>query len=162
MSCRDRLEAYFQANGVAYQVQQHATAYTAQRVAESEHIPGKRLAKVVMVIANARPVMLVLPASYRVDLTKAGAALGDPNVRLAQENEFETVFPDCEVGAMPPFGNLYNVPVYVDRALAENEEIVFQAGTHTETMSIKYADFQRLAGPTVADFAHHPQTATAR
>lgn len=157
MSCRDRLEAYFQANGVAYQVQQHATAYTAQRVAESEHIPGKRLAKVVMVIANARPVMLVLPASYRVDLTKAGAALGDPNVRLAQESEFETVFPDCEVGAMPPFGNLYNVPVYVDRALTRNREITFNAGTHRETMTIAYADYERLVRPTVLEFAQGPR-----
>jgi Ala-tRNA(Pro) deacylase len=88
-----------------------------------------------------------------VDIEKASTALRAGEVRLAQEGEFEDTFPDCEVGAMPPFGNLYEVPVYVEEALAEDETIVFRAGTHTDTMSVRYADFERLVEPTVAEFA---------
>jgi Ala-tRNA(Pro) deacylase len=116
-------------------------------------VPGKMLAKTVMVIADGKLTMLALPASYQVDLEKAAAALGAGEVRLAQEEEFEGTFADCEVGAMPPFGNLYDVSVWVDETLAEDETIVFRAGTHTDTMSVEYADFERLVEPTVADFA---------
>ncbi len=149
MACKDKLEAYLRENGVPFQTQFHPVAYTAQHVADSEHISGKLLAKVVMVVADGRAAMLVLPAPYRVDLAKAAEALEAKEVRLAREAEFAGTFPDCEVGAMPPFGHLYGVPVYVDRALAEDETIVFQAGTHTDTMSLKYADFARLAEPKV-------------
>jgi Ala-tRNA(Pro) deacylase len=97
--------------------------------------------------------MLALPASYQVDLGKAATALGVKEVRLAEEEEFEDTFPDCEIGAMPPFGNLYGVPVYVDETLAEDETIVFRSGTHTDTMSVSYADFERLVEPTIAEFA---------
>jgi Ala-tRNA(Pro) deacylase len=97
--------------------------------------------------------MLALPAAYQVDVEKAGSALGAREIRLAQEEEFEGSFPDCEVGAMPPFGNLYDVPVYVEETLAEDETIVFRAGTHIDTMSVTYADFDRLVEPTVAKFA---------
>jgi Ala-tRNA(Pro) deacylase len=98
-------------------------------------------------------VMLALPAPYQVDLERAAVALGANDARLAEEEEFENTFSDCEIGAMPPFGNLYDVPVYVDKSLAEDEVIVFRAGTHTETMSVSYADFERLVEPTVAEFA---------
>jgi Ala-tRNA(Pro) deacylase len=134
----------------------HRLAYTAQAVAASEHVPGKQVAKVVVVFADDRLVMLVLPASYRIDLMQVSAAIGARSVYFAGEGELAAVFPDCEVGAMPPFGNLYNVPVYVDRSLAEDETIVVQAGTHTDTISLKYADFARLARPTVVAFAYHP------
>jgi Ala-tRNA(Pro) deacylase len=97
--------------------------------------------------------MLALPAPHRADLNKAAVALGAREVRLAHEEEFAAAFPDCEVGAMPPFGNLYDLPVYVDNALAEDETIIFSAGTHTDTISMKYADFERLVKPTVAAFA---------
>ena len=97
--------------------------------------------------------MLVLPASSVVDVAKVSEVLGGRQVRMASEPEFASAFPDCEAGAMPPFGNLYDLPVYVDRALGRNERIVFQAGTHTVTMSVAYADFRRLARPTVADIA---------
>jgi Ala-tRNA(Pro) deacylase len=97
--------------------------------------------------------MLSLPAPYQVDLEKASKMLGAQEARLAQEEEFEGAFPDCEVGAMPPFGNLYGLPVYVEEALAEDETIFFRAGTHTDTMSVGYADFERLVEPTVAEFA---------
>ncbi len=158
MDCLQRLQTYLRQNGVSFQIQHHPIAYTAQEVAASEHIPGKLLAKTVMVFAHGELVMLVLPAPYRVDTEKVRAALQAEDVRLAQEAEFAERFPDCEVGAMPPFGNLYGVPVFVDKALAEDETIVFRAGTHTDTMSLKYADFERLVQPTVTELAHREVT----
>ncbi len=155
MKAKEKLEAYLRENKVPFQVQHHPIAFTAQEIAASEHIPGRMLAKVVIVLAEGKMVMLALPAPYRVDLAKAAALLGAKEVRLAREEEFAAAFPDCEVGAMPPFGNLYDLPVYVDKALAEDETIVFNAGTHMDTMSLKYADFERLVRPTVAEFAYH-------
>ena len=152
MDCKDRLEAYLREKQVPFEVRHHPRAITAQEVAASEHVPGKMLAKTVMVLADGKMVMLALPASYQVNMDKAGKVLG-VEVRLAHEEEFENTFPDCEVGAMPPFGNLYEVPVYVEAALAEDETIVFRAGTHTDTMSVSYADFERLVEPTIAEFA---------
>jgi Ala-tRNA(Pro) deacylase len=153
VDCKDRLEAYLREKRVPFEVRHHPRAITAQEVAASEHVPGKMLAKTVMVLADGKMVMLALPAPYRVDMEKAGAALGAGEVRLAQEEEFEGAFPDCEVGAMPPFGNLYDLPVYVEETLTEDEIIVFRAGTHTDTMSVRYADFERLVQPTVAEIA---------
>ena len=152
MDCKDRLEAYLREKQVPFEVRHHPRAITAQEVAASEHVPGKMLAKTVMVLADGKMVMLALPAPYQVDMDKVGKVLGG-EVRLAHEEEFENTFPDCEVGAMPPFGNLYEVPVYVEAALAEDETIVFRAGTHTDTMSVSYADFERLVEPTIAEFA---------
>jgi Ala-tRNA(Pro) deacylase len=156
MACKEKLETYLRENRVPFQMQHHPTAYTAQEVAQAERIPGKMVAKVVIVFAGGKTAMLALPAPYRVDLAKAGTLLGAEDVRLAQESEFSAAFPDCEVGAMPPFGNLYGLPVYVDAALAEDETIVFQAGTHTDTMSVTYTDFERLARPKTGQFAYLP------
>jgi Ala-tRNA(Pro) deacylase len=153
MDCKERLEGLFRDNGVPFEVQEHAAAYTAQKVAASEHVPGRMFAKVVMAEGEGDLIMLVLPASSVVDTAKASEAIGGKPVRMASERDFAPRFADCEPGAMPPFGNLYDVPVYVDRALGNNERIVFQAGTHTVTMSVPYADFERLAHPTVADLA---------
>jgi Ala-tRNA(Pro) deacylase len=153
MNCQERLEEYLHSQHVPFQVQQHKRSYTAQEVAESEHIPGKMVAKMVMVFADDRMVLLALSASYVVDFSSAQRAVGAKHLRLASEAEFAAAFPDCEVGTMPPFGNLYDLPVYVDRSLAEDETIIFPVGTHTETMSIKFADFQRLVRPTVGEFA---------
>jgi Ala-tRNA(Pro) deacylase len=153
LDCKDRLENYLRENAVPFEVQHHPRTITAQEVAAAEHVPGKMLAKVVVVMADGEMVMLALPASYQVDLEKVGAVMGADEVRLADEEGFEDAFPDCEVGAMPPFGNLYDLPVYVEQALAEDETIFFRAGTHTDTMSIGYADFERLVEPTVTDFA---------
>ena len=100
--------------------------------------------------------MLVLPAPYHLNPEKAAAALGTSGVVLAEEERFGEIFRDCEVGAMPPFGNLYDVPVCVDKTLAEDETIVFRAGTHTDTMSVSHADFERLVEPTLAEFADAP------
>jgi Ala-tRNA(Pro) deacylase len=153
MECRDRLEDYLRENGVPFEVQHHPRAITAQEVAATEHVPGKMLAKVVMILADGEMVMLTLPAPYQVDLEKVGKVLGVEEARLAEEEEFEDIFSDCEVGAMPPFGNLYELPVLVEEALAEDETIFFRAGTHTDTMSVRYADFRQLVEPTIAGFA---------
>ncbi len=155
MRCVDRLQAYFRAEQVPFVLRHHAAAFTAQEVAASEHVPGKIVTKVVIVFADGQLAMLALPASYVVDFGKLKEALRAQSVRLAEEREFAASFPDCDVGAMPPFGNLYGVPIYVDRSLSEDETIVFQAGTHTDTMSVRFEDFERLARPTVLEFARH-------
>ncbi len=153
MSCKERLEVYLRENGAGYQVQEHPPAYTSQEVAAAERVPGRMFGKVVMVMADGNLTMMVLSAPQEIDLLKAAYALGASEVRLATEEEFASRFPDCEVGAMPPFGNLYDIPVYADPALAEDETIVFEAGTHTEAMSVKYADFERLVRPNIFEFA---------
>ena len=147
-----RLREFLENEKVPFQHEVHRTAYTAQEVAAEEHIPGKMMAKTVVIRADDRFALAVLPASNRTDLAKLRAALGAQDVRLATELEFTGLFPDCEVGAMPPFGNLYGVPVYVEASLAKDDEIVFNAGTHQETVRIKYADFERLARPRVFEF----------
>lgn len=154
LGCRDRLEKYLREHDVAYEVQQHPQAFTAQEIAAAEHVSGSRFAKVVMVVAGGKPLMLVLPASRMVDLTRAQDLVGQGQLRLAQEGEFQASFPDCEPGAMPPFGNLYEIPVFVDESLSDEEAMYFQAGSHEETMSVAYRDFARLAGPTVGNFAN--------
>jgi Ala-tRNA(Pro) deacylase len=154
MECREQLESYLRQNGVAFETRHHPRAFTAQEVSELEHIPGKLMAKVVIVIADDKKVMLVLPAPWRVDLDRVASALGAQAARLAREEEFVAAFPDCELGAMPPFGNLYRLPVYVERSLAEDPTIYFAAGTHTDTMGVSYSDFARLVRPTVTAFGH--------
>ena len=154
MPCKERLEAYLHEQQVPFQVQQHSIAFTAQDVAACEHLPGKLIAKAVLVFADAKMVLLVLPASYRVNLSQAARLMGVAEVRLADEVELGLAFPDCEVGAMPPFGNLYHLPVYVDESLAEDNAIVFPVGTHTQTMRLAYADFERLVRPVHAAFAY--------
>ena len=147
MNCKDRLEAFLRENAVPFEVHHHPPAYTAQRVAEAEHISGKMMVKVVMAFADGKMMMLAVPAPRHVSLAKAAEAIGAKEVRLAHEDEFAAAFPDCEVGAMPPFGNLYGLPVYADAELAQDETIVFNAGTHEDTVHMKYADFDRLVKP---------------
>jgi Ala-tRNA(Pro) deacylase len=148
-----KLREFLDQNKVAYEVISHRQAFTAQEIAAVEHVPGKQLAKVVMLRSGKDFIMAVLPAPLRVDLDSAKAVIGKVDLALATEQEFKGLFPQCEPGAMPPFGNLYNLPVYVDRALTEDEEIVFNAGTHTQTVKMKYADFARLVQPKIAAFA---------
>jgi Ala-tRNA(Pro) deacylase len=152
MTCNKRLEAYLREQQVPYEVQHHRITYTTHDTAVTEHIPDALMAKVVIVVAAERLAMLVLPATATVDVARASAVLGVEELRLAHEWEFRDVFPDCELGAMPPFGNLYDLPVYVDQALAANEMVVFTAGTHTDTIRMRYADFARLVTPAVAAF----------
>lgn len=153
MQCKERLETYLQEQHVPFHEQQHERALSAQQVAECEHISSKKFAKEVIAFADGKMIELSLPASSYVDLEKVRAALGAKEVLLAQEKELADAFPDCEVGAMPPFGNLYGLPVYVEKSLTTQEEITFPVGTHTETMSVRYADFANLVHPHVMEFA---------
>ena len=153
MKCRERMEKILRENGVGFEVKTHEQAFTMQEVAAALHVPGNQVAKVVIVCADKDKVMLVLPAPYRMNVDLVRDLVGAKTIRLAKEEEFADLFPDCATGAMPPFGNLYGVPVYVDRSMAEEPDIVFRIGTHRETMMIAYADFVRLAQPVVGDFA---------
>jgi Ala-tRNA(Pro) deacylase len=146
------IEAYLRGQHVPFSVHHHPPAYTAQQLAQVEHVPGRMVAKVVIACVDDELVMLCLPATCRVDHLKLMHMLGTDNVRLARESDFARAFPDCEVGAMPPFGNLYGMPVYVDRSLTEDERIVFQACRHTDTVEMSYADFARLTIPVIGEF----------
>ena len=148
-----QLREFLDRNKVAYEVASHPQAFTAQEIAEAQHTPGRELAKVVILRSGADFMMAVLPAPYRVDLNLAKTVLGKPDLQLASEPEFAGMFPKCEAGAMPPFGNLYNLAVYVDHSLTRDEDIVFNAGTHTQTVKMKYTDFARLVQPKVVSVA---------
>jgi Ala-tRNA(Pro) deacylase len=147
------METYLRENGVGFEVKTHEQAFTMQEVAAALHVPGNQVAKVVIVCADKAKAMLVLPAPYRMNVDLVRDLVGAKKIRLAKEDEFAELFPDCATGAMPPFGNLYGVPVYVDRSMAEEPDMVFRIGTHRETMRIAYADFERLAEPVVGDFS---------
>ncbi len=151
-----KLKEFLDGHGVKYVMISHSRAYTAQEIAASAHVPGKELAKTVMVQLDGAMAMAVLPASSQIDLRRLGEVTGAADVELATESEFQGLFPDCELGAMPPFGNLYGMPVYVARELAEDEEIAFNAGSHTELIRLRYEDFERLVEPKVVRFAAVP------
>lgn len=153
MRGKERIEGYLREKGVRFEIHHHPLAYTAQRVAQSEHLPGRMVSKVVAAFADERMVLLAVPAPSYVDLAKATLALKAKEIRLATEDEVTVVFSDCDVGAMSPLGHLYNVPVYLDSALSEQERIVFNAGTHTDTISMTLEDYVRVANPVVADIA---------
>ena len=130
----------------------HAPVYTAQEIAASAHVPGKELAKTVIVKVDGQMAMAVLPATHKIDFKLLKKSPGAKKVELASEGEFADRFPECEPGAMPPFGNLYDMEVYVAEPLAEDEEIAFNAGSHTELIRLPYEDFERLAKPKVLRF----------
>ena len=152
MEIPKRLKDCLNESNVVYEVLHHPRAFAAQRIAEVEHIKGKHQAKVVIVKAGDQHLMAVLPADYRIDLEKVEKLTGKP-VSLETEEAFKPLFPDCEPGAMPPFGNLYGLPTYVDRSLAEEDYIVFEAGTYTDAVKLSYRDYQRMVQPQVADLA---------
>jgi Ala-tRNA(Pro) deacylase len=156
MSAFHRLQEYLDRYHVPYEVMSHQEAYTAPEIAHALHVPGKLFAKVVIAKADDRFVMLVLPSNRLVDFTHLRAVLGARHLRLATEAECKSLFPDCETGAMPPFGNLYDVPVYVDVLLAEDDEIVFEAGTHFGAVKLRYRDFAELVRPVVTEFHQAP------
>ena len=149
-----QLREFLEHEKVPYSVHSHPEAYTALEIAALEHVKGRMLAKVVIVTSGTRDlVMVVLPADRRVDFRKVGAVLGTEELRLAQESEFRDTFPACNLGSLPPFGNLFGLPVLVDERLAENEEMVFNAGTHTLTAKLRFADFSRLVQPRMASLS---------
>jgi Ala-tRNA(Pro) deacylase len=135
-----------------YSVLAHPIAYSAQREAAAAHVPGHAWAKVVVCLADDRPLLAVLPASLRVDFDRLKAATHADSLRLARENEFKELYADCEVGAMPPLGPLYGQQVVVEEALTTDPEIVFDAGSHRESIRMPYREFQRLVSPTIAEF----------
>lgn len=148
-----RLTEFLDAQHVLYSIVPHAQAYTASQVASAAHIPPKAVAKTVMIKVDGELAMAVLPASREIDFEVLEVLLDAQRVRLAGESEFRRRFPDCETGAMPPFGNLYGMQVYVDDALARDEEINFEAGSHTELIRLSYAEFETLVRPRVLKFS---------
>ncbi len=148
-----KVKEFLEENQVKYVSISHSTAYTAQEVAASAHIPGKEMAKTVMIKNDGKMAMAVLPANFKIDFDKLKKITGSQKVELASEEEFKYMFPDCEIGAMPPFGNLYDMPVFVAESLAEDEDIDFNAGTHRELIKIKYKDYEKLVKPKVGEFS---------
>jgi Ala-tRNA(Pro) deacylase len=156
MSKLDRLLTFLNEHDVQYQVLSHAEAFTAHQVALTSHVPDRAVAKTLLVKADEQYWLAVLAADQRVSERLLRKALEAKHVTLAHEDDLEGFFPDCEPSAMPPFGKLYGLPVIVEKGLVEDEEIVFNACTHTDAIRMKYADFERIADPLVADFAEEP------
>ncbi|MEO6264545.1 MAG: YbaK/EbsC family protein [Luteimonas sp.] len=144
-----RLYHFLDARNGHYTTLTNARAITAQETADAAHVGSEHFAKTVMLKIDGQLAMMVMPAAYRVELVRLSRALGGHEVELAQESEFKDAFPDCELGAMPPFGNLYGMPVFVDARLAAQPEIAFNAGSHTDAVRMPYAEFERLAQPQV-------------
>jgi Ala-tRNA(Pro) deacylase len=142
-----RLKQLLEENKIRYAIVNHSTAYTAAATAAITHTPGREIAKTVLVMIDGGLAMVVVPGSKHVDFRALKVAARAGEVVLAHEHQFAHIFPDCEVGAMPPFGNLYDLPVYVDESLAEDAEIAFNAGSHRELLRLGYGDFARLVKP---------------
>jgi Ala-tRNA(Pro) deacylase len=153
MPLTEKVQKFLDDHKVKYQILKHERALTAQEVAHSVHITGKEVAKCVMVVADDQMLMVVIPAPHRLDVEKFKAHLNAGDVRLAREDEFRQLFPECELGAMPPFGNVYGLPVYMDKSLERYPEIVFNACTHTEVIKMTLRDFEGLVKPTVGEFS---------
>ena len=152
MACK-KLIKFLDENNVKYIKITHSQAFTAQQVAASAHIKGKEMAKTVIIKINGKMAMAVLPANYHVDFQLLKEITGNEDVVLAHESEFKELFDDCETGAMPPFGNLYGLEVFVAQTLTKNEEIAFNAGNHSEVIKMSYSDFEKLAKPKVLKFS---------
>ncbi|MFP4137268.1 MAG: aminoacyl-tRNA deacylase [Halomonas sp.] len=148
----ERVTQYLDEQGVKYVILQHSPAYTAQEVAASVHVPGRHFAKCVMVKIDGRLALAVLPATDQVDLDRLAQSVGATTVELASEADFQDRFPECELGAMPPFGNLFDMEVFVSPHLTAADRIAFNAGSHTDVMQLAYGDFQRLVNPAEVAF----------
>jgi Ala-tRNA(Pro) deacylase len=150
------LKTHLDREHVHYDVLPHSQTFRAAAVAQTLHVPEKEMVKVVIVKVKKQFVTMVLPATTKVDFQRLRKILGTHRVRLATEEEISQLFPDCEVGAMPPLGTLYGIPVYVDRSLTGDEKIVFEGGTHSEAIRMRYWDFAALVFPVVAQFQRPP------
>ena len=155
MPVSKKLREFLDENHVKYVVVSHSKAYTAQEVAAALHIKGKILAKSIIVKVDGEYAMVVLSADCRINFDMLKTVLGKDNVGLAPEEDFKSLFPECEIGAMPPFGNLYDLKVYMAESLLEDEEIAFNAGTHTEVIRVSMEDYKRLANPEVVKISEH-------
>ena len=162
MAVAKNLQKYLKENRVSYKAARHKVAYTAQEIAAAQHVPGKQLVKSVLVKTGKDFSIAVLPAIYLIDFKALKKLSKAKSVSLAHEKDMAAVIPDYEPGAMPPFGNLYNLPVYVEKSLTEGKEIVFNAGSHTDTIKMKYKDFEKLAKPKVGNFGKHVSKAKRR
>jgi len=147
------LREYLDKNDIQYGVISHSPAFTAQGIAALVHVPGQELAKSVVVKLDGELALAILPASFRIDLTSLQEETNCKRAELASEEEFRDEFPECELGAMPPFGNLYGLKVFADESLARDKEIVFNACSHRELIRMSWADFERLARPKIIQFA---------
>jgi Ala-tRNA(Pro) deacylase len=150
-----KLREFLDSRNIKYLVISHSLAYTAQGIAALTHLSGKRLAKTVIVKIDGILAMAVVPAPLHVDLERLRTLTGARTVEIASEHEFKSAFPDCETGAMPPFGNLYDMTVYIDASLAEFEEITFSAGTHRELVRMRWDDLLRLVNPIISNLTFH-------
>lgn len=148
-----KLKSYLDENRVKYVTISHSNAYTSQEIAASAHISGRELAKTVMVYLNGKMAMAILPATNQIDFDLLKKIPGIATVELAGEPEFKDRFPECDPGAMPPFGNLYDMEVYVDESLTLDKEIAFNAGSHTELIKLAYADYEKLVKPRIFKFS---------
>lgn len=154
-SCLESLRSQFLEAGIQFEFDEHRFAFRAQNVAEAERVPGHIFAKSVVVVVDGLPSLLVLPAPHIVDIGVLRQQLG-ADVRIASEDEFEPLFPDCEVGAMPPFPGATGLPIFIDPGLLGHSEIVFEAGSHTTCVKMRTEDYLRLAKPQLLDFAREP------
>ena len=159
MAITKRLKDVLDEAKISYEVYNHPLAYTAQEIAERQHFSGDEMAKVVMLVVDGQLIMAVVPASQKIHPGTARKNLRAHDLRLATEDEFTSRFSGCEIGAMPPFGNLFGVPVYVDPAVGEYEYIYFNAGNHAQTVRLKYADFETLANPTMINLVEEKRKA---
>jgi Ala-tRNA(Pro) deacylase len=146
---------YLKKSGVKYESREHKPTFSAQQMAAVEHEPGRFVVKPVVVRADGKYVMCVLAACYKVDLGALKKQLGAKSVELAEEEEVGRLFGDCEIGAEPPFGNLYDIPTIMDKALEADEHIMFQAGSHENAVRIKMDDYRKLVKPKVLEFSYH-------
>lgn len=155
MAIAAKLKKYLDLNKVKYKTLKHKVAYTAQEIAAASGVPGKQVVKSVLVKADKQFVLVVLPAIHLIDIKKLKTILKCKSLKIASEKDIEKAIPDYEVGAMPPFGNLFGLNTLVDKTLKEDVEIVFNAGSHTDMVKMKYSDFEKLAKPKVAIFGKH-------
>jgi len=146
---------YLEQHNVHYQLRSHKPAFTAQQIAAEEHIPGMYVAKPVVVQADGKYYMCVLPACCKIDLNQLRGHLNAGEIQLANEKEMAKLFPDCEIGAEPPFGNMFNMTTLVDKSLEPDDYIVFQAGQHDQAVQIKMKDYKQLVSPKILNFSYH-------
>ncbi len=149
----EKLREFLDSHHIKYITIDHSPVYTAREVAASTLVPRREFAKAVMVKIDGKIAMAVVPASRHVDLERLAAAAGAERADLATEQEFQQLFPGCEVGAMPPFGNLYDMDTYADEMIREDDDITFNAGTHTQVVRLAYDDFEKLVQPRIASFS---------
>ncbi|MCP4294649.1 MAG: YbaK/EbsC family protein [Proteobacteria bacterium] len=149
-----KLKNCLEEHHIWYNSIKHSIAYTSQEIAEQTHVSGKEFAKTLIIKQDSKLVMVVIPADRRLDLKKLKKNLGATNIELAAEEEFRELFPDCEMGAMPPFGNLYGMDVYLAKAMVEGEEISFNAGTHSDIVKLSFEDYAKLVHPIIMECSH--------